>query len=479
MFPEPSWRKCSASKPGGVVVADGVDFSPLRPDEIAVAPAIAKPVHSDCEIVAPLPLDAPPLGVKFKGRNPDEVFWFVNEKGERLFAECRWNLEAGAKEVRPACFTDHGWKLVAYRAPRTFYILDKLADPPDKPVWLFEGPRKAEKAEACFPGDVTTANAGGANAIKRTDLSHLRGRNVTLWPDSDEAGAKWQEQMIVALRAIGVASIRVVKVVALPPQIIERIAEAKRGKFDVVDMIEAGIAPEAIRTAAEAACEPVAMSVAENAGTTVGGILTDAEIDAEIERLSKLPLVAYERQRGAAARRVDMRATILDKLVSSKRQPEVANGQGQPLDLPTPEPWPDLVDGAALLSEMTAAVLRYVVMEVGSAVTVALWVVHAHALDAFQFSPRAAVTSAEKRCGKTTVLDVVQNLSPRPLSTSNTTAAAIFRTIEAAQPTLLIDGARARSAFDRAGRASRLGAGAVTRDGLREVPHRPVTERPF
>ena len=29
--------------------------------------------------------------------------------------------------------------------------------------------------------------------------------------------------------------------------------------------------------------------------------------------------------------------------------------------------------------------------------------------------------------------------SPRPLSTSNTTAAAIFRTIEAARPTLLID----------------------------------------
>jgi putative DNA primase/helicase len=34
---------------------------------------------------------------------------------------------------------------------------------------------------------------------------------------------------------------------------------------------------------------------------------------------------------------------------------------------------------------------------------------------------------------------VVQSLAPRPLSTSNTSAAAIFRTIEAAQPTLLID----------------------------------------
>ena len=414
-------------------------FSPLMPEEIAAAPAITKQVRDNGEIVAPVPLDAPLLGVKFNGRKPDEVFWFVNEKGEDLFAECRWNLEGGAKEVRPACFTDHGWKLVAYRAPRPIYNLDKLADSPDSPVWLFEGPRKADRARACFPSAVTTANAGGANAIKQTDFLPLRGRDVTLWRDSDEAGARWQEQMIVALRAVSVASIRIVNIALLPAEMIEHIPEAKRGKFDVVDMIEADIAPEAIRTAAEAACEPVAMSAAETARTRVGGILTDAEIDAEIERLSKLPLVAYERQRGAAARRVDMRATILDKLVSSKRQPELAIGQGQPLDLPTPEPWPDPVDGAALLSEMTPAVLRYAVMEVGSAETVALWVLHAHALDAFQISPRLAITSPEMRCGKTTALDVVYSLAPRPLSTSNTSAAAIFRTIEAAQPTLLID----------------------------------------
>ncbi len=286
---------------------------------------------------------------------------------------------------------------------------------------------------------MTTANAGGANAIKQTDLSPLRGRNVTLWRDSDEAGAKWQEQMIVALRAVNVASIRVVNIAMLPAEMIERIPEAKRGKFDVVDLIEAGIEPEAIRAAAEAACEPVAMSAAETTRTPVGGILTDVEIDAEIERLSKLSLVAYERERSAAARRLGMRATVLDRLVKGKRQPEAANGQGQPLDLPTPEPWPDAVDGAALLSEMTAAIRKYVVMEAGCPEAVALWMLHAHALDAFQISPRLGITSPEKRCGKTTALDVVQSLAPRPLSTSNTSAAAIFRTIEAAQPTLLID----------------------------------------
>ena len=206
--------------------------------------------------------------------------------------------------------------------PRPISNLDKLAASPEKPVWLFEGPRKAERAEACFPGAVTTANAGGANAIKKTDLSHLRGRNVTLWRDSDEAGSKWQDQMIAALRAVTVASIRIVNIALLPAEMIERIPEAKRGKFDIVDLIEAGIEPEAIGAAAEAACEPVVMSAAETARTPVGGILTDAETDAEIERLSKLSLVAYERQRDAAAQRLGMRASVLDKLVKGKRQPE-------------------------------------------------------------------------------------------------------------------------------------------------------------
>ncbi|HWY84560.1 MAG TPA: hypothetical protein VNY10_21945, partial [Roseiarcus sp.] len=412
-------------------------FSPLTPEEIAAAPAITKPVRDDGEIVAPVPFDAPPLDVKFHGRKPDEVFWFVNENGEHLFAECRWNLEGGAKEVRPACFTDRGWKLVAYRAPRPIYNLDKLGDSPDRPVWLFEGPRKAERAAACIPSAVTTANAGGANAIKQTDFQPLRGRDVTLWRDGDEAGVRWQAQMIAALRAVNVASIRLVNIAMLPSEVTESIPAAKRAKFDVVDLIDAGIGPEAIRAAAEAVCEPVAMSQAETTSTPLGGSLTEVEVDTEIERLSKLPLVAYERERSAAVRRLSIRASVLDRLMKGKR--ETANGQGQPLDLPTPEPWPDRVDGAALLSEMTAAIRKYVIMEAGCAEAVALWTLHAHALDAFQVSPRLGITSPEKRCGKTTALDVVQSLAPRPLSTSNTSAAAIFRTIEAAQPTLLID----------------------------------------
>ena len=326
-----------------------------------------------------------------------------------------------------------------YPPPRPLYNLDKFAASSNGPVWLFEGPRKADRAEGCLQGGVTTANAGGASAIKQTDFSPLRGRDAILWRDSDEAGAKWQEKMIAALRAVDVASVRIVNTAVLPSEMIGLIPEAKRAKLDIVDLIEAAIEPEAIRAAAEAACEPAAISSPATTRTPAGGSFTGVEIDAEIERLSKLNLVAFERERPDAARRLGVRAAILDMLVKGKRKPEVGNGQGQPLDLPTPEPWPEPVDGAALLSDMTAAIRKYAVMERGSAEIVALSILHAHALDAFQITPRLAITSPEKRCGKTTALDVVQFLAPRPLSTSNTTAAAIFRTIETVRPTLLID----------------------------------------
>jgi hypothetical protein len=91
--------------------------SPPSPDEIAAGPASATRWPDEGEIVVPVPLEAPPLDVKFKRRLPDEDLWFLNEKGGRFFAECRWNLEGGAKEVRPACYTVHGWELVARRHP--------------------------------------------------------------------------------------------------------------------------------------------------------------------------------------------------------------------------------------------------------------------------------------------------------------------------------------------------------------------------
>lgn len=107
--------------------------------------------------------------------------------------------------------------------------------------------------------------------------------------------------------------------------------------------------------------------------------------------------------------------------------------------LADPEPWPDPVDGAALLAEIERAVRRFVVLPLESAATAALWVLFAHAHDGFDISPILTITSATMRCGKTLLLQIVSALVPKALATSNITPAALFRTIEAYGPTLLID----------------------------------------
>jgi Protein of unknown function (DUF3631) len=101
-----------------------------------------------------------------------------------------------------------------------------------------------------------------------------------------------------------------------------------------------------------------------------------------------------------------------------------------------PDPPPD---AATLLADLVAFLRRYVAMSLHQAIAVALWVVHTHAAEAAEFTPYLAVTSPEKRSGKTLLLDLLGRLVHAPLSVANTSAAALYRSIEKIAPTLLFD----------------------------------------
>src|SRR5262249_617789 len=64
---------------------------------------------------------------------------------------------------------------------------------------------------------------------------------------------------------------------------------------------------------------------------------------------------------------------------------------------------------------------------------------YAYLVDCFVSSPRLAVHSPEKECGKTTLLDIIRKLAWRPLLTPSIQQAGVFRVIERWKPTLLID----------------------------------------
>lgn len=70
---------------------------------------------------------------------------------------------------------------------------------------------------------------------------------------------------------------------------------------------------------------------------------------------------------------------------------------------------------------------------------VALWIVFSYVWREFPLSPRLLVTAPEKRCGKSTLLNVVAMMADRVLRADGITAAVIFRVIQTDQPCLLLD----------------------------------------
>ena len=162
------------------------------------------------------------------------------------------------------------------------------------------------------------------------------------------------------------------------------------------------------------------------------------DFEAKIAELASLSIVDYENRRPAAARALGVRTAILDQLVKNRRREA-----DQKLDsalMTDVEPWDSPVDGAFLLSDLTIAFRKFVAFsDEADAEALALWTVHSHAHDAATVSPILALTSAEKRCGKTTTLSVLQGLVPRALTAANITAPSLFRVVEKFGPTLLID----------------------------------------
>jgi hypothetical protein len=111
-----------------------------------------------------------------------------------------------------------------------------------------------------------------------------------------------------------------------------------------------------------------------------------------------------------------------------------------PHDVSTAEPDATPVDGAQLLDAVHAAVLRYVVLPTpAAAVSVVLWVAATHAQPAWAHAPRMVIRAPEKRCGKSRLLDVIEALCWAPFITVNSSPAAVYRSIDADPPTLLVD----------------------------------------
>ena len=113
------------------------------------------------------------------------------------------------------------------------------------------------------------------------------------------------------------------------------------------------------------------------------------------------------------------------------------NGATNTGDTAPPQPTPL----GELLDAVVGILRRFVVFPLQEQATaIALWVVHTCVLDAFDYTPYLHVHSAEKRSGKSRLLEVLNLLVRKPRFTPGGSSAALFRSIdENDPPTILLD----------------------------------------
>lgn len=157
-----------------------------------------------------------------------------------------------------------------------------------------------------------------------------------------------------------------------------------------------------------------------------------------VDRLASLPPLDYETQRDEVAKIFAVRKSVLDAEVAKLRPPE-ASEDSESCITQDVEPWESPVNGQTLFEEIRDTISKYLALQQYQAEAVALWSIFSYCIDANNIAPKLLIHSPEKRCGKTTLLDVLGGLVWKPLPASNITPAAIFRTIEAIGGTIIID----------------------------------------
>lgn len=165
--------------------------------------------------------------------------------------------------------------------------------------------------------------------------------------------------------------------------------------------------------------------------------MADNELIDRLNALAEMDNVTRELERKKIAKEFDVRLSFIDKHIASHKKVKKVEGTSQIVQ--EIEPAADSVNGSELLSLIKNLLYKHVVLPSGVAEAIAVWILLTYCYDAFRILPMLGIVSPVKRCGKTTLLEILQSLTNKGLPASNITPAAIYRTIEKYHPTLLVD----------------------------------------
>lgn len=181
---------------------------------------------------------------------------------------------------RPVRTKPKGFTPVLYNQPAV-----KSAIAAGQPVWIVEGEKDADSAEAA--GLVATTNAQGAGSWPEHLTEVFAGADVRVVVDRDASGAKWALSIHDQLQALEPAA-----------QVALLLPAVEDAKADLTDHLDAGMgADDLVPVTAEDLRAAIAVGAAEVAGAQLADAAAEAEAQLEQQHVEQANLWAGETQR--------------------------------------------------------------------------------------------------------------------------------------------------------------------------------------
>lgn len=157
------------------------------------------------QCVMPIPSAAPPRpSAHPELGKPSHVWTYRDSQGDPLCLVYRFDRGGDEKTYRPLTYWSNGrtgaWRWTPPEAPRPLYGLDRLVANAHGIMFVTEGEKAADAINAL--GGCAVSSMGGSAAANYADWHALQDRDVMIWPDADDPGRKYAQDVAHQLQGI-------------------------------------------------------------------------------------------------------------------------------------------------------------------------------------------------------------------------------------------------------------------------------------
>ena len=152
-----------------------------------------------------------------KAGTPTVQYPYRGAEGEVVLIANRFDRAGGGKFFLPYSVATQSWTAPDSRP--LYRLPELLAAKPDSIVIITEGEKCADALSNL--SYITTTTFGGASSAHKTDLSPVQGHRVIIWPDNDEPGRKYADQIATTLNTGFSTKAQILQIDDFPVQIAD------------------------------------------------------------------------------------------------------------------------------------------------------------------------------------------------------------------------------------------------------------------